>query len=306
MVWTLTALTFLAWVLILLALVYAFSPSETAVAARVSRLLDSANINAETERAEDEEKGPGIIRGFFASMGQMLPALKGKAASRSELMSLRAGYRTPDVILAIRALKILSPIVFGALSLFPGLYKVSPIIFLVTAAVTGYMLPELWLTLKIRARQTRLRLSLPDGLDLLVICVEVGLGIDQALLRVANELRIVHPELSEESQLVNLEMRVGKSRTEALRELARRTGLDDIKALVAMLVQTERFGTSIAQSLRIHSDELRTKRRQRAEALSAKTSVKMVPGLVFFIFPALMVVILGPAFITLLRQLTSR
>jgi tight adherence protein C len=304
MVWTLTAATFLVTVGILLALVYAFSPSETAVADRVSRILEAANAAPEVERTE-EEKGPGIVSGLFASLGRLLPALKGKAASRSDLMSLRAGYRTPDVILAIRALKILSPIVFVALTIFSGLYKANPLIFILTAAVAGYMLPELWLNLKIRARQTRLRLSLPDGLDLLVICVEVGLGIDQALLRVANELKIVHPELSDELQLVNLEMRVGKSRTEALRELARRTGLDDIKALVAMLVQTERFGTSIAASLRIHSEDLRTKRRQRAEEMSAKTSVKMVPALVFFIFPALMVVILGPAFITLFRQLAG-
>jgi hypothetical protein len=124
-----------------------------------------------------------------------------------------------------------------------------------------------------------------------------------ALLRVSEELQITHRELSEELQLVNLEMRVGKTRLDALRELARRTGLEDIKALVAMLIQTERFGTSIAQSLRVHGDDLRVRRRQRAEEMGAKTSVKMVPPLVFFIFPALMVVILGPAVLTLLRQL---
>lgn len=113
---------------------------------------------------------------------------------------------------------------------------------------------------------------------------------------------MAHPELSDELQLVNMEMRVGKSRIEALRSLARRTGLEDIKALVAMLVQTERFGTSVAQSLRVHSDDLRTRRRQRAEEMSAKTTVKMVPALVLFIFPALLVVILGPAILTLMRQ----
>lgn len=160
----------------------------------------------------------------------------------------------------------------------------------------------MWLLWKIKQRQQRLRLAIPDGLDLLVICVEVGLGLDQSLLRVAQELRIVHPELSEELQMVNLEMRVGKTRLDALRELARRTGLDELKSLVAMLIQTERFGTSIAQSLRVFSDELRTKRRQRAEEMSAKTTVKMVPPLVFFVFPALLVVILGPAVIALMRE----
>jgi tight adherence protein C len=166
----------------------------------------------------------------------------------------------------------------------------------------GYLLPEIWLIGKIRARQHRLRLAIPDGLDLLVICVEAGLGLDHALMRVAQELRITHPEFTEELQLVTAEMRLGKTRVEALRELARRTGLDDIKALVAMLVQTERFGTSIAQSLRVHSDDMRLKRRQRAEELAAKISVKMVPVLVFFVFPALMIVILGPAIITIARQ----
>jgi tight adherence protein C len=116
-------------------------------------------------------------------------------------------------------------------------------------------------------------------------------------------LRIAHPVISEEMELVNMEMRVGKTRIDALRELATRTGVEDIKSLVAMLIQTERFGTSVAQSLRVHSDDLRTKRRQRAEEQAAKTTVKMVPPLVFFIFPALFVVILGPAVISLVRQL---
>jgi tight adherence protein C len=155
----------------------------------------------------------------------------------------------------------------------------------------------------VSARKLRLRRALPDALDLLVICVEAGLGLDQALMKVAQDMKLSHPELSEELQFVNLEMRIGKTRIDALRELARRTGLDDIKSLTAMLIQTERFGTSIAQSLRVYSDDMRLKRRQRAEEMSAKTSVKMVPALVFFIFPALMVVILGPAVITLIRQL---
>jgi tight adherence protein C len=146
-------------------------------------------------------------------------------------------------------------------------------------------------------------MGLPDAMDLMVICVEVGMGIDQALMRVAEEIALAHPELSEELQIVNMEMHVGKTRIEALREFGRRTGLDDIKALVGILVQTDRFGTSIVEALRTFSDELRTKRRQRAEEMSAKVSVKMVPALVFFIFPALMVVILGPAALTIMHDL---
>ncbi|HXP38856.1 MAG TPA: type II secretion system F family protein, partial [Candidatus Acidoferrales bacterium] len=201
-----------------------------------------------------------------------------------------------------QGIKILMPVAFVAMTFATGIYRLNVVFVPLLAAVVGYLLPELWLMWRVQARQHRLRLALPDALDMLVICVEAGLGLDQALMRVAQELRITHPHLSEELQLVNMEMRVGKTRLEAMRELARRTGVEDIKALVAMLIQTERFGTSIAQSLRVHSDDLRMKRRQRAEEMSAKTTVKMVPPLVFFIFPALMVVILGPAVITLMRQ----
>jgi len=243
------------------------------------------------------------MRAKLADLGKMLPAPSTQKVSRDKLLIIRAGYRDPDAILTIRGLKLLFPIAVLATVYFTGVYRTNPYMFLPGAFIAGYLLPDFWLTWRVRRRQHRLRRGLPDALDLLVICVEAGLGLDQALLKVAQELRITHRELSEEFQLVNLEMRVGRTRIEALRELGRRTGLDDIKSLVAMLVQTERFGTSIAQSLRVYSDDMRIKRRQRAEEMSAKTTVKMVPPLVFFIFPALMVVILGPAVLTLMRQL---
>ena len=205
-------------------------------------------------------------------------------------------------MLAVSGAKVLFPLTFVLICLFSGVYLWNPLLILAAAALVGYMIPEGWLLWRIHARQRRLRHAIPDALDLLVICVEAGLGLDHALLRVAEELQMTHPDLSEELQHVNAEMRLGKNRADALRELARRTGLDDVKGLVAMLVQTERFGTSIAQSLRVYSDDLRLKRRQRAEEAAAKISVKMVPVLVFFIFPALMVVILGPAAIAILRQ----
>jgi tight adherence protein C len=224
------------------------------------------------------------------------------AGSKAQLPMVRAGYRSDSAMMAMHGIKILMPVAFVVLVFTTGMYRLNVVFVPLLAAVVGYLLPELWLMWRVQARQHRLRLGLPDALDMLVICVEAGLGLDQAIMRVAQELSITHPQLSEELQLVNMEMRVGKTRLEAMRELARRTGVEDIKALVAMLIQTERFGTSIAQSLRVHSDDLRMKRRQRAEEMSAKTTVKMVPPLVFFIFPALMVVILGPAVITLMRQ----
>jgi len=161
----------------------------------------------------------------------------------------------------------------------------------------GYLLPSMALGRLAKKRQHRIRLGLPDALDLLVVSVEAGLGLDQAMQRVGTELDFAHPELSEELRLINLELRAGKARVDALRNLAERTGVDDIISLVAMLVQTDKFGTSVAQSLRVHSDTVRTKRRQRAEEAAAKTGVKMVFPLVFCIFPAIWIVTIGPAVI---------
>jgi tight adherence protein C len=295
--WTIATVTFLATAAVLGALVFALVPGELGIAGRLERFLNVAAPPRETEFAEKQRER---VRSTLASVGKVISP--GTVSSRSQIMMQRAGLRRPDVIMAINGTKILLPIAFMLVVVFTGIYRWNPISMLALAALLGYLIPETWLLWRIQARQHRLRLAIPDGLDLMVICVEAGLGLDQALLRVSQELELTHPELSEELQLVNTEMRLGKSRTDALRELARRTGLDDLKALVGMLVQTERFGTSIAQSLRVFSDDLRLKRRQRAEEAAAKISVKMVPVLVFFIFPALMVVILGPAAITIMRQ----
>ncbi len=299
MVWTVVTITFLSTVTILAALLYAFIPGEVGIAGRLSRMMNSL---APVQERKFVDKQKDRVRDTLSTVGKLMPAAS-RQAPRAQLMMIRAGYRSSEAILAMRGLKLLVPVGLFILVFTTGLYRWNPILSLASAAVAGYLLPEIWLIWRVHARQHRLRRALPDGLDLLVICVEAGLGLDQALLKVSQDLRITHREFSDELQLVNLEMRIGKSRIEALRELARRTGLEDIKSLVAMLIQTERFGTSVAQSLRVFSDELRTKRRQRAEEMSAKTTVKIVPPLVFFIFPALLVVILGPAIITLMRQL---
>src|SRR6202140_5035040 len=299
MVWGITAITFIATVIVLLALFYALAPGGAEVAGRLSRLINPVGL-VEEERFAGKQKE--WIRNSLASLGEIVPG-DAKEAPRSQLLMARAGYRNPEAIMAIRGLKLLMPVAMVGLVFLTGIYRANPFFITLLALIVGYLIPETWLLWRVSSRQKELRRGLPDGLDLLVICVEAGLGLDQAFMKVAEELRIAHPELSEELHLVNLEMRIGKTRLAQLRELARRTGLEDIKSLVAMLVQTDRFGTSVAQSLRVFSDDLRVKRRQRAEEMSAKTSVKMVPPLVFFIFPALMVVILGPAIITLIHQL---
>jgi len=170
----------------------------------------------------------------------------------------------------------------------------------------GFFIPRFLLKRMIRDRQQRIRLGLPDALDLTVICVEAGLALDQALMRVGQDLHHAHPDLSDEFHLVNLEMRAGKPRAEALRNLIDRTGVDDIRALVGTLIQTDRFGTSVAQALRVHSDSLRTSRRQRAEEQAAKTTIKMVPPLVIFVLVPFLFVSVGPALIQAFRSLGSR
>jgi tight adherence protein C len=299
MLWAITAITFIATFAAVAAVFYAMSPGGTQIAGRLSRFM---NPTAPVSETTFSEKQRDRMRDTVASLGKILPG-DTTNAPRTQLLMLRAGYRSSQAIMAMRGFKVLTPVAFVALVVVTGVYTWNPFMLIPVAGALGYLFPEIFLSWRVNSRQHRLQRGLPDGLDLLVICVESGLGLDQALMKVAQEIRITHPELSEELQLVNLEMRIGKTRLEALRELGRRTGLEDIKSLVAMLIQTDRFGTSVAQSLRVFSDDLRIKRRQRAEEMSAKTSVKMVPPLVFFIFPALMVVILGPAVLTLMRQL---
>jgi tight adherence protein C len=217
-----------------------------------------------------------------------------KETGKLQQRLVTAGYRGKEAVIVffgIRAACALAA--FALVMVLPN----PNLAFAMAACGLGYLLPSMQLGRLAKKRQHRIRLGLPDALDLLVVSVEAGLGLDQAIQRVGQELDFAHPELSEELSLINLELRAGTGRVDALRHLADRTGVDDIESLVAMLVQTDKFGTSVAQSLRVHSDTLRTKRRQRAEEAAAKTGVKMVFPLVFCIFPAIWVVTIGPAII---------
>jgi tight adherence protein C len=292
--------TFVATLGICGVLVYAFVQGGSGeIAERLSHLW---HLGAKRPEQTFPEKQKMRAEKALAKVGNLMPPSQ-QSISRSQILLVRAGYRSPQAVMVMRGIRVLTPLLFLAIVYFTGFYQQNPVVILALAAIGGYMAPEFYVTQVVRRRQHRLQLSLPDALDLLVICMEAGLGLDQAVLRVAQELKYAHPELSEELQMVNMETQLGKSRLDALRELATRTGVDDIKGLVAMLIQTDRFGTSLAQSLRVFSDDLRLKRRQRAEEAAAKTTVKMVPPLVFFIFPALMVVILGPGIIAIMHQL---
>jgi tight adherence protein C len=208
---------------------------------------------------------------------------------------LLAGYRKPyhaDIFLGSR---LAVPACLGlAVAL---LVSYNTVIFFLIAVVVGFFAPDFWLGHAINKRREKLRLSLPDGLDLLAICMEAGLGLDQGVVRVGQELRVSHPELSEELLLVNFEQRAGVQRNAAWQSFATRANFESARSFVAMLIQTDRFGTPIAKSLGAFSDALRTQRRQKAEEMAAKTTIKMVPPLVFFIFPSMGVVVVGPAVI---------
>lgn len=299
MIWATTSAAFLATALVVVAVFYAIAQANQPIAARLNRLWQARTA---PQKVDFQQKQVQRAQRILSDLGKLLPGSPQKLSHAQRLLA-RAGYRAPESVMVLRGAKILLAVGFLSLVYFSKFYRANPLFILAFAPLLGFLLPEIWLVWRIRQRQHRIRLGLPDALDLLVVCVEAGLGLDQAILRVSSELKIAHPELSDELQLVNAEMRLGKTRLEALRGLAIRTGVEDIKALVAMLIQADRFGTGVAQSLRVHSDDLRVKRRQRAEEQAGKAPVKMVPPLVFFIFPALFVVILGPAVISLVRQL---
>ena len=204
----------------------------------------------------------------------------------------------PAVFYAIAEFTL--PLLFAAI---PLRFLIGPMawVFAAIAALIGYMLPGLILARMITLQKRRIENGLPDALDLMVVCVEAGCGLDQAIVKTSSELEISHPALAKELSLISVEVRAGKPRIEAFKNFAKRTRVDDVRQLVAMLVQTDRFGTSIAQALRTHAETSRTKRRQRAEERAAKIGVKLVFPLVFFLFPAFYVVTLGPAVIQFVR-----
>jgi tight adherence protein C len=252
-----------------------------------------------TKRAEEKPQMRERLQQALDPLSKALP-LSADSASSTRLMLMQAGYRDPKSITFYTGLRVFGALLGFGICLLSGIGISSPLL-LLGGPLLGFILPRFLLKRAIRKRQLRIRLGLPDALDLTVICVEAGLGLDQALMRVAQDLDHAHPELSEEFRLVNLEMRAGKPRTEAMRNLAQRTGVDDIRSLVGVLIQTDRFGTSVAQALRVHSDSLRTERRQRAEEQAAKTTIKLVPPLVVFVLVPLFFVVLGPGFIQLFR-----
>lgn len=245
---------------------------------------------------------------FLARLAGFLPNSAGEDSIRDGLSE--AGYRSPNAVAVFLgakvALAVLLPVVFFALMSARGNpFGGQKLAFALALGVLGFYLPTLWLWDKSNKRKLEIQHALPDSLDLMVVCVEAGLGLDAAMVKVAQEVNLSSPELSSELRMVNQEMRAGAARIDALRNLARRTGVQDIQSLVAVLVQADRLGTSIASALRSQSDSLRIRRRQRAEEQAHKTGVKLVFPLVLCIFPGLLVILLAPAMLRVIKALTG-
>ena len=244
---------------------------------------------------------------FLNVIGLKITPGKSSGDSQARIKFLRAGLHGRNVVSVFWGSKIFLvatlPIVFLILvAVFPKPLNSSYIPFAVAfMGMLGLILPDIWLRVKTKERMNRVVRGFPDALDLLVVCVEAGMGLDAAINRVGEELGLTHQELSEELKLVNLELRAGKARHSALKNLAERTGIEDVNSLVTLLIQTDMFGTSIAQALRVYSDSFRTARFQRAEEIAAKISTKLIFPLVLFIFPCLFVILLGPVAIQVYR-----
>ena len=262
----------------------------------------SRSILQRRRRAEQTEKLKSVVQSFGESIQE-----RSGAPGALRMRLIQAGYPSASAVPLYMGTKVLLPAALGigSLLLLPllGVSAIKVILGVVYFTGLGYVLPTLIVGMRVRRRQKEMQRALPDALDMLVVSVEAGLGLNQAMVRVADEIYRLSPVLSEQMTLVNLEIRAGTAREEALRNLADRTGMADIASLTGMLIQTDRFGTSVAQALRIHADTMRTKRRQRAEEAAAKTTIKLIFPLVFCIFPALFVVILGPALIQIIQAL---
>lgn len=244
-----------------------------------------------------------IVERVAKRLEQLTPTPSPRNVRRLRRRMIQAGYPDENAVTVYRVIRLVAAIVFPiGMFLFLTVVIGRPVD-MATIGLTllgvayGLFLPSFFLSRMISNRKARITRALPDALDLMVVCVEAGLGLNAALQRVGREMELVEPDLAEEMAITNREIRAGKPRDEALRNLGDRAGVDDVKSLVAMLVQTDRFGTSIADSLRVFADSMRTKRRQRVEELVAKAAIKLIFPLLLFIFPALLIVLMGPALI---------
>jgi tight adherence protein C len=272
-------------------------------------------VKEEEKRPEIEEKGNFFqvlkknLMGVIGALGNRVKPTREGDLSHLRKTFLKAGYRRSNTTVIFFGAKTILAVFFAfgfillKLMIMENLPPLQLMLIAILLALFGFYLPDLWLRMKISARKEVIARGFPDALDLLVVCVEAGVGLDAALYRVGEEMRLSNKTLSEELRLLSLELRAGKTRRDALRNLAMRTDLEDVSSFVTLLIQTDKFGTSLAQAVRVQSESMRRKRFQKAEEMAAKLPVKLVFPLILCIFPALFIVVLGPAAIRIIRTL---
>ena len=306
MLFIITISTFICITLGVVGVYWSLFRPASAATERLKRMQEGTTVAASSTLTEERPPVADLAERIATPISRLIPPSAIEARKiRKQL--LQAGFRGENAPLIYRALQLVSLVSFPLTTAFVcvlmGRMLSSATLFILFAFVVGFFLPRLLLTRLIKGRQQRVRWGLADALDLMVVSIEAGLGLNAAMLRISEELKHVHPDISHEFELANLEIRVGREREEALRNLAERTGVDDLRSLVAMLIQADKFGTSIARAVRVFSDSLRTKRRQRAEQAAQKAAVKLLFPLACFLFPTLFIAILGPAALNLIDTL---
>jgi tight adherence protein C len=301
----------LAVMLLVVGIYYLFSSQpQQVVVERLDQIRTGAHLRVATADLSAERAAQDPIEYLLGHVVRPLGQLLGRTTATPSGLRRKlwqAGYYNENALVTYAGIKVLFAAVFPLLTILAlGQFGISVtrVIFAVpVSALVGFVLPSFVLSSKISNRKLLIRNALADALDLMVCCVEAGLSLNAALQRVAVELRHAHPEIAQEFEITGLEIRTGKPREEALRNLGDRCGVKDMKSFTAMLIQTDKYGTSIARALRVFSDTMRTKRRQRAEEAAAQTTIKLVFPLVFFIFPAILIVLLGPGLIQVMEVL---
>ena len=286
-----------------------FKKPETSVFDRLEGYRADRDFAGEAEgeeRAAKENQAAEMAKKAAKEINKLAP-ISASEAKKIEQKLMHAGYRSANATMIYYAIKMVSlvgfPLLVVLILLLIGKPLGDSLIYLGGGVLMGFLLPDKILSFMVNSRQDRLRRGLADALDLLVVSVEAGLGLNSALTRVSEEMKHVHPDIADEFGLVNTEIRMGRQREEALRNLAERSGVEDLRSLCAMLIQTDRFGTSIARAIRVYSEALRTKRRQRAEQAAQRAAVKMLFPLAVFLFPVLFIVLLGPAGLQMVENL---
>ncbi len=267
---------------------------RSAVHRRLSQIVESPRQAAVLTGMTAESPSARLEKLLYPFQG-VIPRSAHEVSNLEKLLA-RAGYREAKHVNIYYASKVLVPAAL-CLAAFVSRSSLNPLFLYAAAVGLGFLLPDFWLSRLISARQTNIRLGLPEALDLLVVCVEAGLSLDKAILRTSEEMRVSQPEIADELGLISLEQRAGRARADAWNECAERTGVETVRSLASLIIQADKFGTSIGKALRAHAETLRTRRRQDAEEQAAKTTVKLVFPLVMLIFPSLFVVTLGPSMI---------